>query len=186
MTQTPWTPLLLFHQVPSGTYGKIIKRSTIFPRVRGSVLATGNTTTKLLVIPNGRRIVVIRKLRLLRCPLGLGSIALGLKFRTRIIIIAFGLIPRLTIVTTVVLAGLVTAVRASGRLGRRGCPLMNGHGSGLISQVGPELQSVLSKIKKAQKFRIIIVGILPLKPLPEANLLLRQGGGHPPHILGTC
>ena len=91
--------------------------------------------------------------------MGLGSIALGLKIRTRIIKIAIGLIPRLTIimtVSTVIPAGFV-AVGATGRLGRRGCSLMYGHGSGLICQVSPKLQPILRKIKKAMEFRIILI-----------------------------
>ena len=119
--------------------------------------------------------IIIVVLRLLGCPLGLGSIILGLKIRTRIIKVAVGLIPRLTIVTTVptviptvVPAGLV-AVRATSRLGRRGCSLMHGHSSGLVCQISPELQPILRKIKETVKFRIILVSILPLETLPEAN-----------------
>ena len=100
VAQAPWTPLLLFDQGPSSTYGKVIKYSTIFARMKDSVLTAWDSTPELSVKPGRRRIIliIIIKLRLLRCPLGLGSIALGLKIRTRIIKIAVGLIPRLTII----------------------------------------------------------------------------------------
>ena len=84
VAQTPRTPLLLLHQIPSGTYRKVIKHSTIFTRVQSLVLTTGDSTPELLVIPIRRRIImiIIRILRLLGCPLGLSSVAMGLKLRT--------------------------------------------------------------------------------------------------------
>ena len=59
VAQTPRTPLLLLDRVPSSTYGKIVKHTTIFTRVQNFVFTAGDSTPELPVEPSRRRIIMI-------------------------------------------------------------------------------------------------------------------------------
>ena len=145
--QAPEAPTCALDDVPACTYRQGQKHITQSPGMYPRILIARNRTLELSCIPIRKirisircRVSVVRFLRLLLGPLGLGSCTVGLKVRR--VIRGRRLVPRPMVVAaipSVVPTRLVAiATIATGRLGRRGrggCRLLDSHCSQLVSQI---------------------------------------------------